>query len=112
MTINDLIKKIKDYPKYIMQFCIEDVFSWKGMYSEPACSLSTRCVDKEHNIIMLERLLSEKFEGWGSAYYGYDNLHFEDNRYSWSNNQYLFDFLLDNSDNDSVRFIFHSLQNK
>lgn len=111
MTIAEFKDKIKSYPGDTMPFCINDVFSWRGVYAEPACAISTCCVDKEHNIAMLERLVTEKFYGWKGGeyhYHDYDDIHFETNPGSWSDGQFIVDFLMDNYDNDAVIHIFHS----
>ena len=47
-----------------MNFKIEDVFSWRGIYYEPCVSLSTNKSTKEENLNMLNRLCTETFEGW------------------------------------------------
>ena len=111
MTIEELREKIESYPEETMPFCIDDVFSWRGVYAEPACSLSTDTTTKEHNYQMLDRLENETFEGWKGGeytYHPYDDLHFEDEPGNWSDGQYLIDFLLNNSKNKAVKHIFHS----
>ena len=111
MTIEEFKDKIKSYPGDTMPFCIDDVFSWRGVYSEPACAISTCDASKEHNIEMLERLVTEEFYGWKGGeyrYHDYDDIHFEIEPGSWSDGQFINDFLMDNYDNDAVRYIFHS----
>lgn len=92
-----------------MNFCIESVFSWRGSYREPACSISTRNTTKEHNLEMLERLLNNLFWGWKGGEYTYDitdEIHFESDYGSWTDGKYLYKFLMDNGDNEDVRKIF------
>ena len=37
MTIRELRLKIESWENDTMDFCIEEVFSWRGIYAEPAC---------------------------------------------------------------------------
>lgn len=109
MTIDGLRNKIKSLGN-TMDFCITDVFSWRGVYNEPACSISTDTTSKEHNLAMIDKLLSETFSGWKGGeytYHRYDDIHFEDTPDSWSNGAYIRRFLLDNADNQDVRSIFY-----
>ena len=111
MTILELKEKIESWPETTMPFCIEDVFSWRGVYAEPSCAISTCDTSKEHNIEMLERLVTEEFYGWKGGeyhYHNYNDIHFEVSDGSWSDGKFIKDFLLDNSDNAAVRYIFHS----
>lgn len=111
MTIRDLREKIESWPETTMPFCIKDVFSWRGVYAEPACSISTRETSKEDNLFMLDTLTSDIFEGWKGgeySYHDYDDIHFEVSDGSWSDGMFIQNFLLDNADNAAVRHIFHS----
>ena len=111
MTVKELQEKIKSWPDATMPFCIEDVFSWRGVYAEPACCISTRDVSKEDNLSMLNMLTSDTFTGWKGGEYSYNDyndIHFESSRGSWSDGKFIIDFLLDNVDNAAVRHIFHS----
>lgn len=111
MTIEEFKDKIKSYPGDRMPFCIEDVFSWRGVYAEPACCISTREVSKEENLSMLSVLTSNTFTGWKGGeyrYHDYNDIHFEVSAGSWSDGEFIADFLLDNGDNYAVRHIFHS----
>lgn len=60
---------------------------------------------------MLISLTSDEFTGWKGGeyhYHDYDDIHFEESAGSWSDGQFIMDFLLDNSDNAAVIHIFHS----
>lgn len=108
MTINELQNAIK-WLGDEMNFCIEDVFSWRGAYAEPACEISTRRVSKQHNLDMINRLLTETFRGYKGGEYTYneiDDIHFECEPGAYSDGKYLNKFLLDNSDNKDVYEIF------
>ena len=99
MTIRELRLKIESWENDTMDFCIEEVFSWRGIYAEPACSLSTRTVTKEHNLQMLEELISRPFYGWKGGefeYADYDTLNFEDSWGSWSDGDYIMQFIANN----------------
>ena len=50
MTIRELINKIKSYPEENMQIAITDVFSWRGSYDEPCCSIAIRYTTKTENL--------------------------------------------------------------
>ena len=109
MTIGDLYFKIRLWKEDIMNFKITDVFSWRGIYAEPACSIECIPSTKEENLKMLDRLTSEVFEGWKGGEYEYDfsdELHFEERDGAWSDGQYLIDFLLENSNKPIVKHIF------
>lgn len=108
MTLRNFKEKIETYPSDTMNFCIEDVFSWRGIYAEPCCSLSTRCVTKEHNLKKLNRLLSETFRGLQGGQYRYDmfhTIHFENEYDEWTNGDYIVKFIVHNL-NDEIKHIF------
>lgn len=108
MTIEELKSKIESWKGNTMNFCIEDVFSWRGVYAEPACSLSTRCVSKQHNLEQLEKLVTEVFYGWKGGEYSYslyDNIHFESEEGKWSDGDYIVHFLAANH-NEELKHIF------
>lgn len=108
MTIRELRQKIESWENDTMDFCIEEVFSWRGIYAEPACSLSTRNVTKEHNLQMLEELISRPFYGWKGGefeYADYDTLNFEDSWGSWTDGAYLMHFI-ENNQTPIIQHIF------
>jgi hypothetical protein len=109
MTLGDLYDRILSYPEDTMNFCIEDVFSWRGSYDEPCCSLSTRNVPKDHNLNMLSKLLTESFIGWKGGSYTYimdDTIHFEAGDGSYSNEYYIKEFITNNHNTPEVKHIF------
>jgi hypothetical protein len=96
MTIEELYNKIESWPENTMDFCITGVFSWRGVYAEPACSLSTSNTTKQENLDMLSRLTSEIFMGWKGGEYTYnfdDEINFECEDGSYSAGDYLRGFL-------------------
>ena len=108
MTLKEFYEKIESFPSDIMNFCIEDVFSWRGIYAEPACSLSTCETSKLHNLDMLQRLLNEIFIGWKGGEYSYtedDEMHFESSHGSYSDGRYILSFVANNP-SEEVRHIF------
>ena len=109
MTLGDLYNRILSYPEDAMNFCIEDVFSWRGSYYEPCCSLSTRNVSKDHNLDMLNKLITESFVGWKGGTYTYtmdDTIHFETSEGSYSNKYYIKGFITNNHNTPEVKHIF------
>ena len=109
MTLGDLYDRILSYPEDTMNFCIESVFSWRGSYYEPCCSLSTRNVSKEHNLDMLTKLLTESFIGWKGGSYTYimdDTIHFEEGEGSYSDEYYIKEFIANNYNTTEVKHIF------
>lgn len=99
MTIQELKLKIESWENDTMDFCIEEVFSWRGIYAEPACSLSTRTVTKEHNLQMLKELVSQPFYGYKGGEFEYtDNhtLNFENSYDDWSDGRYIMRFIANN----------------
>lgn len=99
MTIKELYDKIESWPEDIMNFCITDVFSWRGVYAEPACSLSCIQTLKQDNLHMLNRLINEIFNGWKGGkykYYSTDTLNFECEKSSYSDGKYIMNFLAKN----------------
>lgn len=108
MTIGDLRYKIEAMGD-TMNFCIEDVFSWRGSYDEAACYITPNETTKEHNLEMIDRLLTHVFEGWKGGEYTYDpwtQIHFEQGPSEWSDDKFLIRFLVCNSSNDDVKYIF------
>ena len=109
MTLGNLYDRILSYPECNMNFCIEDVFSWRGSYDEPCCSLSTRNASKKHNLDMLSKLLTESFDGWKDGSYTYtmnDIIHFEAGEGSYSNKYYIKEFIMNNYNSPEVKHIF------
>lgn len=108
MTLKEFYERIESFPNDTMNFCIVDVFSWRGSYGEPCCSISTTNVTKQHNLDMLNRLLNEIFEGWKGGEYIYmetDEIHFEPDEGMWTNNKYLINFIANNPSSE-VKHIF------
>lgn len=108
MTLNEFANRIESLGN-TMDFCIEDVFSWRGSYDMPACSISARKTTRKHNLIMIDRLLNETFEGWKGGEYDYkyyQDINFEPGWSSYTDGKYLNKFLMDNGDNEDVRKIF------
>lgn len=109
MTLGDLYDSILSYPEDTMNFCIENVFSWRGSYDEPCCEISTRNVSKEHNLNMLNKLLTETFIGWKGGSYTYivdDTIHFEAGEGSYSDEYYIKEFITNNHNTPEVKHIF------
>lgn len=91
MTLAQLKDRIMSWPENTMNFRITDVFSWRGSYIEPACSISTELTSKADNLKMIDKLLSNTFMGWKGGKYTYhqwDDVNFEDADSSWSDGQY------------------------
>ena len=110
MTLGELYDKIKSYPHDTMDFCITDVFSWRGIYREPCCSLSTtKQTTKQENLDMLRRLTNEVFRGYKGGEYTYtfdDTMHFEYDYGEYSSGGYLKDFIKRNEDSEIINHIF------
>lgn len=99
MTIEELYDKIKSWPEDIMNFRITDIFSWRGVYAEPACSLACIPTLKRDNLHMLNRLINETFDGWKGGEYTYcsvDTINFECGEGSYSDGDYIIRFLAKN----------------
>lgn len=108
MTLKEFYEKIESFPSDTMNFCIEDVFSWRGIYSEPACSLSTCKTSKLHNLDMLHRLLNETFIGWKGGSYKYSfnhDINFELDERMYTDGEYLINFIANNP-SPEVKHIF------
>jgi hypothetical protein len=108
MTLQELREKIESLGE-TMNFRITDVFSWRGSYRLPACSISAELTTKEENLAMIERLLSETFTGYKGGEYEYsdcDDINFEPGYWAWTDGRYLIQFILDNANNEDVRKIF------
>lgn len=111
MTIKQLYDNIESYPNDNMDFCIENVFAWRGIYQEAACEISTRNVSKQYNLEQLKKLTSETFFGWKGGeftYSEYTPIHFEYDYGSYTNGNYILCFLT-NNDNDAIKHIFDRL---
>ena len=109
MTLKELYDKIESYPSDTMNFCIEDVFSWRGIYAEPCCSLSTKQTTKQENLNMLRRLTNEVFRGYKGGEYTYtfdDWINFECDCSEYTDGRYLNGFINKYKENPEVKHIF------
>lgn len=112
MTLGEFYDKIKSYPQDTMNFQITNVFSWRGFYAEPCCSLSTERTTKQENLDMLRRLTNEVFLGWKGGEYTYafdDLIHFEYGESSYSSGSYLMGFIKENANSEIIKHIFDNL---
>lgn len=109
MTLGELYDKISSWPEETMNFCIEDVFSWRGVYAEPCCELSTNYSTKQYNLDKLRELTTEVFYGWKGGEYTYtfeDKINFESEHGNYSSGNYLKAFIKRNKDSEIVKHIF------
>ena len=109
MTLGEFYDKVESWSEDTMDFCITDVFSWRGVYAEPACSLTCTSTQKQDNLDMLRRLTNEVFYGWKGGEFTYtfdDTIHFECEQSAYTpNNGYLIGFIARNQ-NEEVKHIF------
>ena len=109
MTLKELYDKIESYPSDTMNFCIEDVFAWRGIYAEPCCSLSTKQTTKQENLNMLRRLTNEVFRGYKGGEYTYtfdDWINFECDCSEYTDGRYLNGFINKYKENTEFKHIF------
>ena len=109
MTLKELYDKIESYPSDTMNFCIEDVFSWRGIYAEPCCSLLTKQTTKQENLDMLRRLTNEVFYGYKGGEYTYtfdDRINFECDCSAYSSGGYLKGFINKYKETQEIKHIF------
>lgn len=109
ITLGELYDKIKSYPQDTMDFCITDIFSWRGIYAEPCCSLSTEQTTKQENLDMLRRLTNEVFYGYKGGDYTYtfdDRINFECDCSEYTDGKYLKGFIKRNKDSEIINHIF------
>lgn len=113
ITLGEFYDKIESYPQDTMDFHITDVFSWRGFYAEPCCSLSTERTAKYENLDMLRRLTNEVFYGYKGGEYTYtfdDLIHFEcDDCSSSPSDEYLKGFIERNRNSEIINHIFDNL---
>lgn len=67
------------------KFFLVDVFSWRGVYEEVAFTPSKEG-SKEESLKIIERALSETFEGYKGGEYSYNihtEAHFENGESNW-----------------------------
>lgn len=99
MTIKELRNRIESWHSDEMDFRIEDVFSWRGSYAEPCCSLSNKHTTKEDNLEQLECLTKFSFYGYKGGDFKYTEdmiLHFEEDYSAYSSGEYLIKFICAN----------------
>ena len=109
MTLKELYDKIKSYPSDTMNFCIEDVFAWRGIYAEPCCSLSVKKTNKQDNLDKLSDLVKFEFSGWKGGYfkYNWDNtIHFEADYSEYTAGKYLKGFINKYKETQEFKHIF------
>lgn len=112
ITLGEFYDKIESYPQDTMDFRITDVFSWRGSYAEPCCSLSTEQTTKQENLDMLRRLIDEPFLGWKGGEYTYtfdDKINFEYDESDYSSGRYLTSFIKRNENSEIIKHIFDNL---
>lgn len=109
MTLGEFYDKIESWPSDTMNFRIESVFSWRGIYAEPCCEISIWETSKQYNLDMLRRLVNEVFIGWKGGEFTYtfdDTIHFECEEGAYTpDNGYLIGFIARNQ-NEEVKHIF------
>ena len=109
MTLKELYDKIESYPSDTMNFCIEDVFAWRGIYAEPCCSLLTKQTTKQENLDMLRRLTNEVFYGYKGGEYTYtfdDWINFECDCSEYTDGRYLKGFINKYKETQEIKHIF------
>ena len=109
MTLQELYDKIESYPSDTMNFRIEDVFAWRGIYTEPCCSLSVKKTDKQDNLDKLSGLVIFEFSGWKGGYFKYDwdsTIHFEADYGEYTDGKYLKDFINKYKETQEFKYIF------
>ena len=109
MTLKELYDKIESYPSDTMNFCIEDVFSWRGIYAEPCCSLLIKQTTKQENLDMLRRLTNEVFHGYKGGEYTYtfdDQINFEYDYGEYTDGRYLKGFINKYKETQEFKHIF------
>ena len=109
MTLKELYDKIESYPSDTMNFCIEDVFAWRGIYQEPCCSLSVEKTNKQDNLDKLSDLVKFEFSGWKGGYFKYDwdsTIHFEYDYGEYTDGGYLKGFINKYKDTEEFKHIF------
>ena len=109
MTLKELYDKIESYPSDTMNFCIEDVFAWRGIYAEPCCSLSVEKTNKQDNLDKLSDLVKFEFIGWKGGYfkYNWDNtIHFEADYGEYTGGIYLKGFINKYKETQEFKHIF------
>lgn len=108
MTIRDLYNRIESWPEDTMDLVITDVFSWRGIYAEPCCSLEIGDTYKSNNLNMLKCLVTKVFRGYKGGAYTYDwddEIHFELDQSECTSGNYILKFLARNHSN-SIKHIF------
>ncbi len=112
ITLGEFYDKIESYPQDTMDFRITDIFSWRGVYAEPCCSLSTEQTAKYENLDMLRRLTNETFRGYKGGEYTYtydDKINFEYDYGEYSDGEYLMSFIKENENSEIIKHIFDNL---
>lgn len=108
ITLGQFMNCVESYPTEEMPIRIEDVFSWRGIYDQPAANIEAEKSTKSENMSMLRRLLNETFMGWkGGTFYfcDFDEMHFEtDQSVSTTEERtFILDFLEKNKENEFVK---------
>lgn len=115
MTLRELYNKIKSFQseetgqETMIPFCLEDVFSWRGIYAEPCFSLSTRETTIGDNLKMINAAVTEVFTGYkgGDFIYTWNSpVNFEAEDSNYTDGEYIQRFISENKDNEAVKAIF------
>lgn len=95
MNVEQLISIVKSLPDDYEGVGIDDVFSWRGSYDEPAFSI-VEDTSKDDMLRVLSRCLEEEFCGYKGGdyfYYPYSPVNFDYDRETYSGGYYLKDWL-------------------
>ena len=110
MTLESFYLRLEHWKGDVMNFTIENVFSWRGIYAEPCCEISINESTKEHNIQMLDRLCNEIFERYKGGEFSYDfsnDIHFETDPSSYTPDAgYIKAFVKKYQDEPIVKYLF------
>ena len=112
ITLQDLYNIIYSYKDDIMNFCIEDVCSWRGIYEQPCCIVTNNEASKEHNLDMVLSLLEGTFHGYKDGEFTYNIsslVHFEIQESEASTLPeycYWYRFLNDNENNPFIQHMY------
>lgn len=105
MTLGEMKELFSSYPKdTVLDYGIDDVFSWRGSYDEP-CFNITENVTVGECLAHIEHALDGLFCGWKGGEYSYHEespVNFEREDGVWSDGKYLQTKLFDIAQSDDI----------
>lgn len=97
MTLSELKEHIESFDKgHKFDFGLSEPFSWRGIYAEVAFDIIEETMSRDDILDRIDMAYKESFGGYKGGTYAYDDhtpVHFERDYGSWTDGQYVRDWI-------------------